>query len=68
MGKNDEDGCGCDGKKRKTETEVDVQCKHGREGEGTVGGEDTKQNSVEAACQIHRHQLEVGKDAEEEDK
>ena len=48
-----------DVEERKTEAEMDGQCKGGLEGEGTVGGVDTKQGWVEATGQKHRHCIEM---------
>ena len=65
--KSDEDGCGGEEKERKTEAEVDGQCKCGLEGKGTVWRGDAQLGCVEATCQINRPNVEVGKDAEEEE-
>ena len=54
-------------KGRKTEADVGGQCKCGLEGEGTVGGGDTKPGCVEATGQTHRPHVEVGKDGVEEE-
>ena len=45
----------------KTNPEVDGQCQYGLEGEGTVGGGDTKPGCVEATCQEHRPLRTSGK-------
>ena len=37
-GKSDEEGCGWEEKEGKIEVDGDGQCRHGLEGEGTVGG------------------------------
>ena len=42
---------------------MDRQCQCGVEGEGTVGGGDTKSGCVEATVQKHRFHREVKKDA-----
>ena len=44
------------------------QCKCGLEGEGTVGRGDAKPGNVEATCQKHRPNVEMGKNAVEEEK
>ena len=46
---------------------VDVSEKGLPGGGGGGGGEDTKPGCVEATCHIHRPNIEVGKDAEEEE-
>ena len=65
--KSDDAWSGGKGKERKTEAEVDGQCECGLEGEGTVGGGNTKLCCVEATCEIPRPHLEVGNDGVEEE-
>ena len=45
---------------------MDGQCECGLEGEGTVGRGDLTPGCVEATCQIHQAQIEVGKDVAED--
>ena len=62
-----EKGLSGEEKGRKSEVEMDGQCACGLEREGTVGGGDAETGCAEATRQKQRPNMDVGKDAVEEE-